>query len=85
MKATYYWTQSRIRARSKCLPLNIASRLRQPGPQPMKLCNKIVATDRRIFTSYSDIFNRCCKAWNKLTDQPCTTMSIGLGEWTHEF
>jgi hypothetical protein len=24
----------------------------------------------RIFTSYSDILDHCCEAWNKLTDQP---------------
>ena len=34
----------------------------------------------RIFTSYSDILDHCCAAWNKLTDQPWTSMSIGLRE-----
>ena len=24
----------------------------------------------RIFTSYEDILDRCCDAWNTLTDQP---------------
>jgi hypothetical protein len=24
----------------------------------------------RIFTSYSDILDHCCDAWNKLTDHP---------------
>ena len=39
----------------------------------------------RIFTSYSDILNHCCEAWNKLTDQPWRIMSIGLREWAHGF
>jgi transposase len=30
----------------------------------------------RIFTSYSDILDHCCEAWNKLTDQPWRIMSI---------
>jgi transposase len=24
----------------------------------------------RMFTSYSDILDHCCEAWNKLTEQP---------------
>ena len=24
----------------------------------------------RVFTSYDNILDHCCKAWNKLTDQP---------------
>jgi transposase len=38
----------------------------------------------RIFTSYSDILDHCCAAWNKLADQPWTIMSIGLREWAHQ-
>ncbi len=38
----------------------------------------------RIFTSYGDILDHCCAAWNKLTDQPWTIMSIGLREWAHQ-
>jgi transposase len=37
----------------------------------------------RIFQSYDDIVDHCCHAWNKLTDQPWTIMSIGLREWAH--
>src|SRR3712207_5081499 len=37
----------------------------------------------RIFTSYSDILDHCCEAWNKLTDQPWRIISIGLREWAH--
>jgi transposase len=31
----------------------------------------------RVFTSYDDIVDHCCEAWNKLVDQPWTIMSIG--------
>jgi transposase len=37
----------------------------------------------RIFTSYSDILDHCCEAWNRLTDQPWRIISIGLREWAH--
>ena len=39
----------------------------------------------RIFTSYGDILDHCCDAWNKLTDQPWLIMSIGLRDWAHRF
>jgi transposase len=39
----------------------------------------------RVFTSYTDILDHCCDAWNKLVDQPWTIMSIGLRDWAHEF
>lgn len=39
----------------------------------------------RIFQSYEDIIDHCCHAWNKLTDQPWTIMSIGLRDWAHRF
>jgi hypothetical protein len=32
----------------------------------------------RIFSSYEDIVDHCCFAWNKLVDQPWRIMSIGL-------
>jgi hypothetical protein len=35
----------------------------------------------RVFTSYADILDHCCAAWNKLTDQPWRIMSIGLRNW----
>ena len=38
----------------------------------------------RVFTSYTDILDHCCAAWNKLTDQPWTIMSIGLRDWAHQ-
>ena len=38
----------------------------------------------RVFSSYDDILDHCCSAWNKLTDQPWRIMSIGLRDWAHE-
>ena len=37
----------------------------------------------RVFTSYKDIIDHCCYAWNKLTDQPWRITSIGLRDWAH--
>jgi len=39
----------------------------------------------RVFTSYDNLVDHCCAAWNKLTDQPWTIMSLGLRDWAHEF
>ena len=39
----------------------------------------------RVFTSYTDIVDHCCYAWNKLVEQPWTIMSIGLRDWAQEF
>jgi transposase len=39
----------------------------------------------RVFTSYADILDHCCEAWNKLVDQPWIIMSIGLRDWAHGF
>jgi transposase len=39
----------------------------------------------RIFTSYSNILDHCCDAWNRLIDQPWRIISIGLREWAHGF
>ena len=39
----------------------------------------------RVFTSYDDILDHCCDAWNKLVDQPWRIMSIGLRDWAHRF
>jgi len=35
----------------------------------------------RIFTSYTDLLDHCCEAWNKLINQPWTIMSVGLRHW----
>jgi hypothetical protein len=39
----------------------------------------------RIFTSYKDVLDHSCDAWNKLTAQPWRIMSIGLRDWAHSF
>jgi transposase len=39
----------------------------------------------RIFSTYEDILDHCCEAWNKLTDQPWHIISIGLRVWAHGF
>jgi transposase len=38
----------------------------------------------RVFSSYDDIVDHCCYAWNKLIDQPWNIMSIGLRDWAHQ-
>jgi putative transposase len=35
----------------------------------------------RVFRSQGDILDHCCYAWNRLTAQPWTIMSIGLRNW----
>ena len=37
----------------------------------------------RVFRSYDDILDHCCRAWNRLVEQPWTIMSIGLRDWAH--
>jgi transposase len=37
----------------------------------------------RIFTSYRDILDHCCFAWNTLISQPWRITSIGMREWAH--
>ena len=39
----------------------------------------------RIFSSYEDIVDHCCFAWNKLVDQPWRIMTLGLRNWAHGF
>jgi hypothetical protein len=39
----------------------------------------------RIFTSYENVLDHCCYAWNTLIDQPRRIMSIGLRQWAHRF
>lgn len=35
----------------------------------------------RVFTSYDDIVQHCCDAWNKLVDQPWRIMTVGRRQW----
>ena len=37
----------------------------------------------RVFTSYTNIVDHCCYAWNKLVDQPWLIMSIGTRQWAN--
>jgi len=37
----------------------------------------------RVFTSYDNIIDHCCEAWNKLVDRPWTIMSIGMRDWAY--
>ena len=37
----------------------------------------------RVFTSYVDILDHCCHAWNKLVEKPWIIMSIGLRQWAY--
>ena len=39
----------------------------------------------RIFSSYENLVDHCCYAWNKLVDQPWRIMSIGLRDWAYGF
>lgn len=39
----------------------------------------------RIFSSYDDIVEQCCQAWNKLINQKSRITSIGMREWTNGF
>ena len=39
----------------------------------------------RVFNSYEEIVALSCDAWNTLTSQPWTIMSIGLRDWAHRF
>ena len=39
----------------------------------------------RVFTSYENLLDHCCYAWNTLIDQPWRIMSIGLRDWAHRF
>nr|KIS30190.1 transposase [Novosphingobium sp. P6W] len=39
----------------------------------------------RVFTSYENIIDLCCEAWNKLVDQPRRIMTIGRRKWARRF
>ena len=39
----------------------------------------------RNFSSYEDIFEQCCQAWNKLINQKSRISSIGMREWANGF
>jgi len=37
----------------------------------------------RVFKDYDDIVDQCCRAWNRLVDQPWKIMAIGMRDWAH--
>ena len=37
----------------------------------------------RVFTSYKQIVDLCCDAWNSLVDQPWRIMSLATRQWAH--
>lgn len=39
----------------------------------------------RVFTSYDNIVDHCCEAWNKLIDQPWHIITIGRRNWARGF
>ena len=39
----------------------------------------------RVFTSYDNIVDHCCHAWNRLVEQPWKIMSIGSRDWAQGF
>jgi hypothetical protein len=39
----------------------------------------------RVFSSYNNLVDHCCDAWNKLVDQPWRITSLGLRQWAHQF
>jgi hypothetical protein len=38
---------------------------------------------RLLFTSYDNVVDHCCEAWDKLVDQPWRIMTIGRRNWAH--
>ena len=39
----------------------------------------------RVFSSYDNLVDHCCHAWNSLIDQPWRIMSLGLRDWAHRY
>jgi hypothetical protein len=37
----------------------------------------------RIFSSYDNVVDHCCFAWNRLVEQPWRIMTLGLRSWAH--
>ena len=59
-----------------------------PEPNPVENVWQFMGDNwlsNRVFTSYDNLLDHCCDAWNKLIDQPWRIMSIGLRDWAHQF
>jgi hypothetical protein len=39
----------------------------------------------RVFTSYENILDPCCYAWNALIEQPWRIIFHAMRKWAHEF
>ncbi|WP_409567584.1 IS630 family transposase [Methylobacterium sp. J-030] len=63
------------------LPLPV----RSPELNPVENLMRDNWIGNRVFTSYADILDHCCHAWNTLIDRPWRIMSIGLRNWAHGF
>ena len=61
---------------------------RAPALNPMENIRRFMRDNRlsnRIFKSYEEIVALCCRAWNKLIDQPWKIMSIATRKWANKF
>ena len=61
---------------------------RSPELNPAENCWQYLRENwlsNRVFSSYADILDHCCEAWNKLVDRPWLIMSLGLRDWAHGF
>ena len=59
---------------------------RSPGLNPVENVWQIMRDNwlpNRVLESCDDIVDHCCKAWNKLVNQPSRIVSTGLREWAH--
>ena len=56
----------------------------EPGREHLAVPARQLALEP-FFTSYEDIVDHCCFAWNKLIDQPWKIMSIGMRDWAYGF
>jgi hypothetical protein len=60
----------------------VANAARRVLPIPISIPAAQVGS-LRIFTSYDDIVDHCCDAWNRLNAQPWMSMSLGLRGGTY--
>jgi putative transposase len=58
-----------------------------PGTQPAEERQFLRENwlSNRIFTSYDDIVDHCCEAWNRLVNRHWKIMSIGMRDCAHQF
>ena len=66
----------------------IALPSRSPKLNPVENIRQFMRNDwlsNRVITSYDNIVDHCCFAWNRLIDQPRRIMSVGRRQWAHEF